>query len=59
MNWLIIIIVGIFAVALIVFLVIRDQKDEKKFEKELDNDYPGATIEDRDIEDDKLTDGVH
>ncbi len=33
MNWLIIIIVGILAIALIVFLVIGNQKDEKEFEK--------------------------
>ena len=59
MNWLVIIIVGILAIALIVFLVIRNQKDEKEFEKELDNDYPKPSSEDGDIEIDKLTDGMH
>lgn len=33
MNWLIIIIVGILAIALIVFVVIRNQKDEQEFER--------------------------
>ena len=50
MNWLIIIIVGILAIALIVFLVIRNQKDEKEFEKELNNDYPKPRSEDEEIE---------
>ncbi len=59
MNWLIIIIVGILAISLIVFLVIRNQKDEKKFEKELDNDYPKARSKDGDFEIDELTDSVH
>ena len=59
MNWLIIIIVGILAIALIVFLVIRNQKDEKEFEKELDNDYPKPRSEDGNIEIDKLTDSMH
>ena len=47
------------AVALIVFLVIRNQKDEKDFEKELNNDYPKSRSEHGDIEIDKLTDSVH
>jgi large-conductance mechanosensitive channel len=59
MNWLIIIIVGILVIALIVFLVLRNQKDEKQFEKKLDNDYPKPKSEDGDIEIDELTDSVH
>ena len=31
MNWAILIIVGIASVALIVFLVVRNNKDEKQF----------------------------
>jgi hypothetical protein len=57
MNWLIIIIAGILAIALIVFLVRRNQKDEKQFEKQLDNDYPKPGTDEGDI--DKLTDSVH
>ncbi|CAN5543051.1 hypothetical protein BH11BAC5_BH11BAC5_50930 [soil metagenome] len=59
MNWLIIIIVGILVIALIVFLVLRNQKDEKQFEKKLDNDYPKPKSGDGDIEIDELTDSVH
>ena len=59
MNWLVIIIFGILAISLIVFLVIRNQKDEKDFEKELDNDYPKRGSESEDIEIDQLTGSVH
>ncbi len=41
MNWTIIIIVAVLAIALIVFLVTRDQKDEKEIEEEIDNDFTG------------------
>jgi low affinity Fe/Cu permease len=40
MNWPVIIIVSIAAIALLVFLIIRNQKDEKDFEDQLNNDYP-------------------
>lgn len=39
MNWTVLIIVGIALVALIVFLVMRNMKDEKEFEKQQNNDY--------------------
>ena len=38
MNWTVIILIGIAVIVLIVFLVIRNQKDEKRFEKQLDSD---------------------
>jgi hypothetical protein len=59
MNWFIIIIVGILAISLIVYFIIRNQKDEKEFEKELDNDYPKPRNEHGDIEIDEQTDSVH
>ncbi len=59
MNWLVIIIIGILAIALIVFLVRRNQKDEKQFEKQLDSDYPKPRTDEGDIDIDKLTDSVH
>lgn len=40
MNWLILIIFGIAVVVLIIFLVVRNVKDEKQFEEQLNNDYP-------------------
>jgi hypothetical protein len=40
MNWIIIILVAVGAIALVVFLVNRNMKDEKEFEGQLKNDYP-------------------
>ncbi|MEP6748847.1 MAG: hypothetical protein ABJB86_14040 [Bacteroidota bacterium] len=39
MNWILIVVTGILAVALISFLVIRNRKDEKEFEKQPDEAY--------------------
>jgi protein-S-isoprenylcysteine O-methyltransferase Ste14 len=39
MNWYVIIIIGVLAIALIVFLVIRNQKDEIDLEEKLNDDY--------------------
>lgn len=50
MNWLILIVFGVFAIALVVFLIMRNQKDEKKYEKEVDNDYSKPLSEDKDID---------
>ncbi|SFC36889.1 hypothetical protein [Kaistella jeonii] len=50
MNWLILLIFGIFAIALVVFLIIRNQKDEKKYETEVDNDYSKPLSENKDID---------
>lgn len=38
MNWTAIIIVGVLAIGLIVFTIVRNQKDEKEFEHGLNND---------------------
>ena len=43
MNWIIIILVVVGAIALVVFLVKRNMKDEKEFEGQLKNDYPKPT----------------
>ena len=40
MNWPVIIIVGIILIALVIFLVMRNVKDEKEVENQLKNDYP-------------------
>ncbi|HQW44570.1 MAG: hypothetical protein IPP02_05565 [Chitinophagaceae bacterium] len=50
MNWLILIPVGIGLIALIVFLVMRNQKDEKEFEQQLNTDYHKSKDEEGDIE---------
>jgi uncharacterized membrane protein len=59
MNWLILTIFGILAIALIVFLVLRNQKDEKDFERDLNNDFPKRKSDEGDIDIDDLTDRVH
>ncbi|HLG39936.1 MAG TPA: hypothetical protein VI461_09720 [Chitinophagaceae bacterium] len=39
MNWSVLIFAGIAAIALIVFLVIRNLKDKNDLEKKLNEDY--------------------
>ncbi|HMI77946.1 MAG TPA: hypothetical protein VK484_04095 [Ferruginibacter sp.] len=55
MNWTVLIIFGIIALALIIFLVVRNQKDEKKFEEEANQDYHKTKDEEGDAEIDKVT----
>ena len=40
MKWLIVIVVILLAIALVVFLIIRNQKDEQELEQKLNRDYP-------------------
>jgi hypothetical protein len=49
MNWAIIIIFGIGALALTAFLVVRNIKDEKKVENQMKNDYPKPPHDKEDI----------
>jgi len=39
MNWIVLITVGIILVALVLFTVFRNQKDEKELEQQLNNDF--------------------
>jgi hypothetical protein len=55
MNWTVLILFGIAAVALIVFLVMRNQKDEKVFEEQIKNDYHKSKDEEADVEIDEVT----
>jgi hypothetical protein len=48
MNWPFLVLFGLAAVALIVFLVRRNQKDEKKFEKQLNEDFHKSKDEEGD-----------
>lgn len=50
MNWYILIPFGIVVIALIIFLVKRNQKDEKQLENQLKNDYPKPKDDKGDIE---------
>ncbi len=54
MNWTLIILVGVCAIALIIFLVMRNQKDEVELEEELKNDYRKPNAEDADIDGNKV-----
>jgi hypothetical protein len=49
MNWYILIPFGIAVIALIVFLVKRNQKDEVQLEDQLKNDYPKPKDDEGDI----------
>jgi uncharacterized protein YoxC len=55
MNWIALILFGIAAIALIIFLVIRNRKDEKVLEEQLNNDYHKTKEEEGDVEIDELT----
>lgn len=50
MNWPVIILIGIVAIAFIVFLVWRNVKDEKEFENQLKQDYHKSKDEEGDAE---------
>lgn len=50
MNWPVLILFGIAAIALISFLVTRNVKDEKKFEDDLKKDYRKPKAEDADVD---------
>ena len=50
MNWLILIPVGILLLTLIIFLVWRNWKDERKFEEQVNMDFPDATRKGQDAD---------
>lgn len=50
MNWPIIIIFSVAALALIIFLIVRNQKDETDFEKQLNRNYRRPRDEEGDID---------
>ncbi len=54
MNWPLLIVFGALAVTLVVFLVVRNQKDEKELEKQIKDDYPKPRDEKGDIEIDEV-----
>ena len=54
MNWFVIIPFAIVVIALVVFLVKRNIKDEKDFEEKIKHDYPHIRDEEGDIEIDEV-----
>lgn len=59
MNLFLIIIVGSAALALVVFLIIRNRKDETDFENNLNDDYKHPRNEEGDTNIDDLNNKVH
>jgi len=55
MNWFILIPVGVVLIALVTFLVMRNVKDEKKFEQHLNNDYHKSKEEEGDVDIEEIT----
>jgi FtsZ-interacting cell division protein ZipA len=55
MNWTVLIIFGVIALSLLIFLIVRNQKDEKIFEEEANQDYHKSKDEEGDAEIDKVT----
>ncbi len=54
MNWKILIIVGTLVFILVIFIIIRNQKDKKDLELTLNNDFPKLIDKKGDIDDDGL-----
>ena len=50
MNWPVIIIVAVIIIAGIISLVVRNKKDEKVLEDQLNNGYPKPQNDEGDIE---------
>jgi len=55
MNWLILVPIGVLLVALVIFLIKRNMKDEAAFEKQLNNDYTKPRDEEKDTDAEELT----
>ena len=54
MNVAVLILFAIVVIALIIFLVVRNQKDKIKLEDKLNNDYRKSKDEEGDIETDEM-----
>nr|WP_294906241.1 FeoB-associated Cys-rich membrane protein [uncultured Lacibacter sp.] len=55
MNWPVLIVVGMLLLGLIVFLIRRNVKDEKKFEQQANEDYHKSKNEEGDAQGDDIT----
>ena len=54
MNYTILLIAGIVLIGLVVFLVVRNQKDEKEFEHQLNEDYHKSKEEENDVDTEEI-----
>jgi preprotein translocase subunit YajC len=50
MNWQILVPFGLLVIALLAFLISRNQKDKKKYEQQLNDDYTKTKKDDGDEE---------
>ncbi len=50
MNWYIIIIVGALLVGLVIFTIIRNQKDKKELEQKMNSDFSAKKQGEGDVE---------
>jgi preprotein translocase subunit YajC len=50
MNWYVIVIVGILLVGLVIFTIIRNQKDKKELEQNINSDFPTKKHGEGDVE---------
>lgn len=50
MNWYVIIIVGIVIIGLVIFTIIRNQKDKKELEQKMNSDFPAKKQGEGDVE---------
>jgi large-conductance mechanosensitive channel len=50
MNYFILSIVGVILIALVIFLIKKNMQDEKKFEADMNQNYPHAQDAAKDIE---------
>ncbi|WP_394758492.1 hypothetical protein [Flavobacterium sp.] len=53
MNYTVIIILGIFALGLVLFTIIRNLKDKMNLEQKMNNDYPKTIDEKGDIDEEE------
>ena len=54
MNWPVLTVFGIAALALIAFLVWRNLRDEEQLEDNLNQDYPKSKDEEGDVDTDEI-----
>ena len=54
MNWPVLIVTGIALVALVIFLIRRNMKDEEEFEQQIKNDYHKPPHQEGDVDVDNV-----
>jgi LPXTG-motif cell wall-anchored protein len=50
MNWPVIIIVGLLLLGLLLFLIIKNRRDQKEFERQVNSDYHKTKDEEGDAD---------